>query len=139
MAWRNLWRNRRRTIITMSAITFGIFLAVVFTGMGDSTYTDMINLAARMGGGHVSIQHPNLLDTPSLKWTVSGTDRIRERAADQKHVLRTSARITGQTMLATAGQNYGAVFMAYDPAEEDSTTFSIFEALQEGNFFRIGR
>ena len=30
MAWRNLWRNRRRTLLTLSSIAFGVFLAVLF-------------------------------------------------------------------------------------------------------------
>ena len=34
MAWRNLWRNRRRTLLTLSSIAFGVMLAVLFTGTG---------------------------------------------------------------------------------------------------------
>ena len=32
MAWRNIWRQRRRTLLTMSSIAFGTMCAVVFTG-----------------------------------------------------------------------------------------------------------
>ena len=39
MAWRNLWRNRRRTIITLSSIAFGLLLAVIATGLGDKSWT----------------------------------------------------------------------------------------------------
>ena len=51
LAWRNLWRNRRRTLLTMGSIVFGVFLAVVFTAMQDRNWKDMIDLAARLGGG----------------------------------------------------------------------------------------
>ena len=72
MAWRNLWRNHRRTLITLSSIAFGILLAILFTGLGDKTWGDMIDLAARMGSGHVTLQHPGYLDAPNLKKTVTG-------------------------------------------------------------------
>ena len=51
MAWRNIWRNRRRTLITVFGIVFGVFMAVLMTGIGDSTYGQMIDHAARMAAG----------------------------------------------------------------------------------------
>ena len=70
MAWRNLWRNRRRTILTLISISFGVFLAIMFTAMQDRNWSDMIDLAARLGGGHVTLQHKDYKNTPSLKKTV---------------------------------------------------------------------
>ena len=76
IAWRNLWRNRRRTILTLISISFGVFLAIMFTAMQDRNWSDMIDLAARLGGGHVTLQHPDYRDSPSLKKTVQGTDEL---------------------------------------------------------------
>ena len=64
IAWRNLWRNRRRTLLTLSSIAFGTVLAILFTGIGDANWREMIDLAARLGGGHVTVQHPEYLDAP---------------------------------------------------------------------------
>jgi len=134
MAWRNLWRNARRTILTLISIAFGVTLAVLATGMGDSNWTQMINLAARLGGGHVTLQHPEYLDTPTLSRTVQ-LDGLPALALQDPDVERVVARISGQLMLSTAGQSYGAGFVALDPAAEDVETFSIIEALHEGEMF----
>jgi len=139
MAWRNLWRNRRRTVVTLSSIAFGVMLAVLFTGLGDRTYSDMIDLAARMGGGHVTIQHPEYLETPSLKRTVTGSRELREIARRDPLVTRTAVRISGPAMLATAANSFGAFFVAYDPNEEDETTFAVLEALSAGQLFDATR
>jgi ABC-type lipoprotein release transport system permease subunit len=139
MAWRNLWRNRRRTLVTLSSIAFGVMLAVLFTGLGDTTYGDMIDLAARMGGGHVTIQHPEYLEAPSLKRTVAGAEALREMARQDLQVVRTASRISGQTMLATAGNSFGAFFIAIDPAQEDEQTLSVLEALSEGAMFETSK
>ncbi|MEQ1570137.1 MAG: FtsX-like permease family protein [Myxococcota bacterium] len=129
IAWRNLWRNVRRTALTLSAIAFGTFLAVLFTAMQDRNFADMIDLAARLGGGHVQVQHPEFLDTPTLTRTVTGTGAIRTAALADPHVQRAVDRITGQLMVATATRNVGAMFVAYDPAAEDETTLSFLRGV----------
>ncbi|MFH1435436.1 MAG: FtsX-like permease family protein [Pseudomonadota bacterium] len=137
MAWRNLWRNKRRTIVTLSSIAFGILLAVLFTGMGDDSWTKAIDLAARMGSGHVTIMHPDYLEAPSLKKTITNVKAKRELASKAADIEQTVTRILGQTMLATANGSYGALFIAYDPAEEDVATFALLDAdvLAEGAMF----
>ncbi|MFP8881791.1 MAG: FtsX-like permease family protein [Myxococcota bacterium] len=135
MAWRNLWRNRRRTLLTLSSIAFGTGLAIMFTGLGDSNWRGMIDLAARMGGGHVTIQHPEYLDTPTLSRTLSDVAELQKRALADSDVERVVSRISGNILLLTAAQNRGAGFIAYDPATEDATTLSVLDALVEGELF----
>ncbi len=139
MAWLNLWRHRRRTLLTISSIAFGVMLAILFTGIGDSNWREMIDLAARMGGGHVSIQHRDFLDSPVLKNAIEGGDELRARALADADVERVVARIAGQILLSTAGQSYGAGFIAFDPADEDVTTLSLLEAVDEGESFVTSR
>ncbi len=110
MAWRNLWRNRRRTGLTLVSIAFGVMLAILATGMGDSNWTEMINLAARMSGGHVTLQHSEYLDTPTLSRTVQ-LDGLPALALRDPDVERVVARISGQLMLSTSVQSYGAGFV----------------------------
>ncbi|MFQ5700092.1 MAG: ABC transporter permease [Myxococcota bacterium] len=136
MAWRNLWRSRRRSALTLSSIAFGTLLAVLFTGMGDANFTAMIDMAARLGGGHVALQNSRTLDTPTLAHPVGGVPRLRRVALHDPDVARVVVRVTGQLMLQTAEQSYGAAYLAIDPESEDVSTLSILEALVEGEPFR---
>jgi ABC-type lipoprotein release transport system permease subunit len=135
MAWRNLWRNSRRTYITLSAIVFGVFLSVILMAMQDQNWADMIRLAARLGAGHVTFQHPDYLDSPALSRPVRGTDELTRLAADNPRVIRVVERITGFNMLSTARENVGAGFLAVSPENEDEETLSLLEAVVEGEFF----
>jgi ABC-type lipoprotein release transport system permease subunit len=134
IAWRNLWRHRRRTLLTLSSVAFAVMLATLFTGLGDATYGEMIDLAARMGVGHVAIQHPEYLDTPTLSRTVDGAAGLRAVALEDPDVRRVVKRITGSVMIASASKSTGAAFIAFDPALEDTTTLSLLDALVEGEF-----
>ena len=132
IAWRNMWRNRRRTLITLAGIVFGTMLAVLFTGLGDSQWTKMINIAARMGGGHVTLQHPEYLQTPSLKRTITRVSEKSRMALADPHVERVVSRITGNTLLAAGGNSSGAFFIAFDPTKEDKTTLAIMDTVVQG-------
>ena len=76
MAWRNLWRNRRRTMITLVSIAFGGFLAVLMTAMQDRSFADFIDTAARTGGGHVTLGHPDYARKRNLINTVAGGEAL---------------------------------------------------------------
>ncbi len=134
-AWRNIWRNRRRTLITLSSIALATMLAVLMTGMQDASWRDIIDVAARMGGGHVTLQHPDYLDKPSLSRTVTGGAHKTRLALEDANVRRVVSRIVGQTLLSTAHGSFGAGFIAFDPAVEDEDTLSILEAINQGKSF----
>jgi ABC-type lipoprotein release transport system permease subunit len=132
MAWRNIWRNRRRTLITVFGIVFGVFMAVLFTGIGDATYAQMIDHAARLGGGHVVVQHRSYQDLPTLERTITDAPAVEAAAASLPGVVATTTRISGAAMLATASGSQGTFFVGFDPARETSDTFGLLDAKWEG-------
>ena len=139
MAWLNIWRNRRRTLLTLSSIAFGVMLAILFTGLGDQNWREMIDLAARLGGGHVSIQNVEYLDSPLLRHSVRESAAIREEVLGDEEVQRAVTRISGQIMLSTAGRTYGAGVIGIDPSQEDAETFSLIDAIDEGEMLASSR
>jgi ABC-type lipoprotein release transport system permease subunit len=92
----------------------------------------MIDLAARMGGGHVTLQHPEYLDSPTLTRSVRDVAALRRVALDDPDVRRVVTRISGHLMISSAAKNTGAAFIAFDPRIEDVTTLSLLEAVTEG-------
>ncbi len=56
IAWRNLWRKPRRTLLTVITISLGLALLLIFLGLGDGGHEQMIESAVRMGSGHVLVQ-----------------------------------------------------------------------------------
>ena len=136
MSWRNLWRQPRRTAITLSSITFACFLAAVMIGINDHSWEQVINTAARMGGGHITVQHRDYEDQPGLGRTVPGSLALSEKLRGLPQVTHALPRIVGQVMLSTTRESLGAGFIAYDPARESVHTLSILEALAEGALFQ---
>jgi len=135
MAWRNLWRRKRRTLITGISIGFGVMLAVTFTGTGDYGYTNMINTSAIMGLGHVTIEPHGYNQTPSLDKRLRKTEQIRERVLAMPGVNDAIVRIMGQAMFASASKTIGGVFMGIDPAQESPEQNLLIRSLVQGELF----
>lgn len=135
LAWRNIWRNRRRTLITLFSIAFGTLLAALMTGIGDSSYAEMIDHAARLGGGHVIVQHEGYVELPSLDKTVRAEPELLDAIRAEPEVRAVVPRVVGGVMLATSTNNVGAGIIGVDPAVEDRTTLGLVDSLTEGEMF----
>jgi ABC-type antimicrobial peptide transport system permease subunit len=64
-AFRNLRRNLRRTILTVTAIALGTALALFSIGLGDGGHQQMIENGVRIGQGHLTVQRQGYLESPS--------------------------------------------------------------------------
>ncbi len=135
MAWRNLWRRKRRTFITSLSIGFGVMLAVTFTGTGDYGYSNMINTGAVMGLGHVTVEPQGYNQTPSLDKRLQNAERIRATVLAVPGVNSAVVRIMGQAMFATAGKTVGGMFMAVDPSQESPERNLLLRSMVQGRLF----
>jgi len=135
MAWRNLWRRKRRTLITGFSIGFGVLLSVTFTGTGDYGYTNMINAGATMGLGHITIEPRGYNQTPALDKRLLNAGQVREHVLTIPGVNDAIIRIMGQAMFASASKTVGGIFMAIDPAQESAENNLLLRSLVQGKLF----
>lgn len=127
MAWRNLWRNTRRTAITVLGMAFGILLSVIITGMSSGTYGEMIDYAAHLGSGHVSIEHNDYRDSPQAEHHVHTPPQLLDELRGTPGVRHVVSRVSAAGLLSTAHGNAGASILGIDPRREDTSTMPILE------------
>lgn len=135
MAWRNLWRRKRRTLITAISIGFGVMLTVTFTGSGDYWYTNMINAGATMGLGHITVEPHGYNQTPSLDKRLLNAGEVRKHVLTMRGVSNAIVRIMGQAMFASASKTIGGMFLAVDPSQESPDQNLLLRSLIQGQLF----
>lgn len=141
MASRNLWRAKRRTLITLFTVAFGVWLSVTFTGMGDYSYTNLLDTGARMGFGHITVQAKGYRDAPGLNRPLLDATEVAEGLRGRDEITQAIARVSGQAMFASAQKSVGGMFFAIDPALERVQDNTLLKAITEGALFtsREGR
>ncbi|MDQ6984537.1 MAG: ABC transporter permease, partial [Ghiorsea sp.] len=135
LAFRNIFRRKRRTLITTFSIAFGVMLAVTFTGTGDYTYTNMIDTGAKMGMGHVTVQPLDYQNKPTLDKRLQHTPQLLKDIFAQEGVADAVPRIMGQAMFASANKSVGGVFIAIDPDKEQATSNLFIKSMVQGKVF----
>lgn len=123
LAWRNLWRNVRRTLITMVAIGLGLALAMISIGLGDGGHQQMIESGVRMGAGHITVQPLGYQKNPSNDKIILNEAPVLRALKDIPQVREVSLRIVGKGLLSSAANSSGVTFRGVDPSEEGDKSF----------------
>jgi ABC-type lipoprotein release transport system permease subunit len=132
LAWRNIWRNRKRTLVTLSSIGFGFALAVFFIGLGDGSHNSMIRNAIKLGDGHISVQGKGYLEAPAnYKYLEQGSELLKELKAlelNAELAPRISLQVLASSATNSVGLGFEGLASANDPRFED-----ISEKIIEGD------
>ncbi len=135
LAWRNIWRNPRRTLIILTAIFIGvasmIFMAAVMRGMMEG----MVDNAIDNLTGHIRIQHPDFRKDPAVenRITLPGS-LIKEIRPLLPGGARVVERIMVDGVINTSRENAGVIMVGIEPEKEINCSF-IGDAPLEGQFF----
>jgi len=66
IAWRNLWRNKRRTLITVASIFFGVLLSAYMTSMQEGSYDKMVEIVVKFYSGYMQVHHEDYWENKSI-------------------------------------------------------------------------
>ncbi len=122
ISWRSIWRNKRRTAITVSAMAFALALTVFFISFGEGVYAKMIQDAVRMQAGHFTLEHPDYREAPAIDLTVGKVSNLRTRLQRIQGVEGTKLLILGQGVAKSGSGAAGVALMAVEPSVEAITS-----------------
>jgi ABC-type lipoprotein release transport system permease subunit len=123
LAWRNLWRNHRRTLIMLLAISVGvwamIFMTALMRGMVDEMVRDGINTLP----GQVQIHHPEFRDDPSIDNSLAMPGPNLLNALASPEVTGWTSRVRVPAMISSERDSRGVTLLGVDPDGEVALGF----------------
>ncbi len=137
LAWRNLWRNRRRTIIAVSSIVFSVLLASWMRSMQEGSYDSMIENSVKFYSGYLQVQDTAFWDERTLENSFEATPELTEKINKITDVTLVSNRIESFALAANKLKSKPAMVLGIEPEAEDRIT-NISKKIKVGNFLKKG-
>ncbi len=131
MAWRNLWRNGRRTLVTVGAMTLALWAMVLYTSLMQGMLGSMESTLLDVELGEIQIHADGYLERPSIWERIEEPDALLE-ALDETG-LRSSARLLGGALVASGDASTGALLKGLRP-ERDARVSDVYERLDRGEW-----
>ena len=122
MAWRNLGRNRRRTLITGLALAVGVGLCVATYGLMDGMNADILRALTRLDLGHVQVHHPDYPRKKTLRLTLEDPRKIMAAARAQEALAGATSRAYGFGLVSHGAKSAGVQLVGIDPRLERQVT-----------------
>jgi ABC-type lipoprotein release transport system permease subunit len=117
LAWRNLWRQPKRTLLTTGAMVFSNVLLIFMISLQFGMYGLMIENGLKIFTGHIQIQAEGYLDEPRMRLTVGNATSLAAAVRDADG-LEAAARGSAFALLSSAERTYGVAILGVEPAHE---------------------
>lgn len=133
VAWRNLWRQGRRSLITASAMAIGVALCMFMTAFADGMYVKMFDVLVSQKLGHAQVHHPDYPRTKILHDTIPDGDALLAEIDALPETEAATARLFSYGLLASSETSTGGQLLGVQ-AEREQKVRDIDSDIVEGSF-----
>lgn len=133
IAFRNLFRQRRRSLFTGLTMVGGFVLLSFAFSMVDGTYGSVIKTFTTLRTGHVQVHQADYLDSPSIYKTLEKPEALMSYLTNDDRVLAWSPRVYGTTLAFVDSKTTAMRLLGVDPERETATT-SVAQQVSQGKF-----
>lgn len=122
LVWRNLWRNKHRTFITMMSITFALTFAVLMQSFKKGVFDNLINNVVGFYHGYLQIHKEGYWDEQVLDNCFVSNDSLAKSLKENSHIKEVVPRIETFVLASFANTTKGCMLVGTDPEKENNLT-----------------
>ena len=133
LAWRNIWRNKARSLVIMGSIALGLFAGIAVLSLYKGMMTSRIRTVIDEELGHLQLHHPQFGEDYEPIYAIPDAGAVARRLKVLPGVAMVVSRSVAQGMLSTPTGSAGVLIRGIMPAEENSFTF-LEQKIVEGRY-----
>jgi putative ABC transport system permease protein len=134
IAWRNIWRNKLRSLVVILAVTLGLFGILFMIALSNGMVEQKIDASIHNELAHIQLHDTGFVQDPSMHFIIPDAGEIEGELAAMPGVKSTCSRIKAMAMASTAATGAGVMVSGIDPAKE-KTVSDIYKFILEGDYF----
>jgi len=122
LSWRNIWRNKKRTIIVAASVFFAVLLAVVMRSAQLGSYSYMIHSSAKLYSGYLQVQGPGYWDNRSIDKSITLTKQQKQQISETDNLISITPRLESFALISFEKSTKVAQVIGIDPLLETNMT-----------------
>ena len=122
LAWRNLWRNKRRTLIASASVFFAVFFALAMRSMQEGSYDYMVDASVSMYTGYIQIHAKDYWEKRSIDKSMELSPRKIAQIDSIKHITLITPRLESFSLISYENVTKVASVVGIDPEKENLMT-----------------
>ncbi len=122
LAWRNIWRNKRRTLITAASIFFAIFLSLLMRSVQDGTFTNIVNSVVRSYSGYIQVHLKGYWNEKEINNSFLPGQGLIDSLQKINNVAAVIPRLESFALASSGPETKGLTVIGVDPAGEEKVT-----------------
>ncbi|MFP4681883.1 MAG: ABC transporter permease [Chitinispirillaceae bacterium] len=134
LAWKNIWRNKLRSLIIMTATALGLLGGLTASALSFGMGEQMVETVIKTRVSHLQITHPQYQDDPDIQYCVSDAREKVEKLDSMPQVAAVAPRVLVNAMASSPKTALGVELMGVLPQRERNLTI-VDESVMEGSFF----
>jgi putative ABC transport system permease protein len=138
LSWKNIWRNKTRSLVIIFAIVFGIIGGVGFVAFFNGLIFQRIELAIGNETSNIQIHNANFQSNKEINDTISNLITIYQTLDTCKKIKAYSSRLKGVAMINSANSGEGIMLSGIEP-ESEKTVTNIYHCIVAGNYFNTNK
>ena len=138
IAWRNIWRNKLRSLVVIISIIFGLLGGIIMIAMSYGLNEERMNNAVDTYLSHIQIHNNSFSEDYNIKHTIDNLNLIEEALNNDERVISYTKRIVLNGMLSNSNGSYGIQVKGVDPDTEIKVT-NTYDKIIDGEYFKSKR
>ncbi|HDY86937.1 hypothetical protein LCGC14_1607470 [marine sediment metagenome] len=135
LAWRNIWRNKRRTLITIASVFFAVILAIIMRSAQEGVYGNMIKNVVGFYTGYIQVHNRGYWEEKTLDNSFKEDEQLYELLNGITAVKDAIPRLESFALASSDHNTKGAMVVGIDPGKEKIVTH-LDEKISKGEYLK---